>query len=110
MIAAYYGLEWCLNYAVKKFLGQPPSRRETLEVTLTAPLEGPPGLSFLFNLKVAMKDGQYLATPLDPRSARTFEGIAANAQYMTKVEGESLKAGDRLLAQVVRSEKLPPLK
>ncbi|MDR0620643.1 MAG: molybdopterin molybdotransferase MoeA [Deltaproteobacteria bacterium] len=106
MIAAYYGLEWCLNHAVRKFLGLPPVRRPTLEVTLAEPLEGPTGLSFLFNLAVTKKDGKFLATPLDPRSVRTHLGIAANALYMTKVGGESLSAGQTILCQVVRPEEL----
>jgi molybdopterin molybdotransferase/putative molybdopterin biosynthesis protein len=104
MVAAYYGLEWCLNHIVAKYLKQPSRKRRTIEVTLTEPLEGPVGLSFLFNLSVVEKNGQFLATPLDPRSARTYQGIGSNAQYMTKVEGESLKAGDRLRVEVVREE------
>jgi molybdopterin biosynthesis enzyme len=107
MVAAYYGLEWCLNHVVAKFMKRPDILRPTLDVTLAAPLEGPPGLSFLFNLKVSLKDGEYLATPLDPRVARTCQGISANAQYMTKVGGESLKAGDRLRVEVVRESQLP---
>jgi molybdopterin molybdotransferase/putative molybdopterin biosynthesis protein len=109
MVAAYYGLEWCLNHAVRKFLRQPPMRRRTMEVTLAAPLDGPKGLSFLFNLSVELKGGEYLATPIDPRSARTWQGIGANAQYMTKVAGENLKVGDRIQVELVRDEQFPDL-
>ncbi|MDR2301009.1 MAG: molybdopterin molybdotransferase MoeA [Deltaproteobacteria bacterium] len=104
MIAAFYGLEWCLNAIVRKFLRQPVIPRAAVKVTLTEALQGPKGLSFLFNLMVARENGKFLATPLDPRSARTHQGIAANALYMTKVEGENLKAGDEILAQIVRPE------
>ncbi|MDR2387469.1 MAG: molybdopterin molybdotransferase MoeA [Deltaproteobacteria bacterium] len=104
MIAAFYGLEWCLGAIVNKFFKRPTVPRATVKVTLTEALQGPKGLSFLFNLMVTRKNGQYLASPLDPRSARTYQGIAANALYMTKIEGENLEAGDEILAQIVRAE------
>ncbi|MDR2367371.1 MAG: molybdopterin molybdotransferase MoeA [Deltaproteobacteria bacterium] len=106
MVAAYHGLEWCLNFAVRKFLRQPPARRPRVEVTLTGPLETDPGLSILFNLSVTRENGRLMATPLDPRSARTHRGIGANAQYMTDVAGESLAAGDRIVAEAIREGEL----
>ncbi|MDR2444020.1 MAG: molybdopterin molybdenumtransferase MoeA [Deltaproteobacteria bacterium] len=107
MIAAYYGLEWCLNFLLARWLRQPVVPRAKIKAVLTGPINAPNNLSFLINLKVTPKgDGTFLAKPLDPRSVRTYEGIDANAQFMTQIGHGSLRQGEAIVCEVLRAEEL----
>ncbi|MDR1657720.1 MAG: molybdopterin molybdotransferase MoeA [Deltaproteobacteria bacterium] len=107
MIAAYYGLEWCLSFLVARWLRQPVRPRPKVRAVLTEPLDAPKELSFLFNLKLSQgPDGGWLAKPLDPRKVRTHEGIDANAHYMSELGRGRLEAGEEIVAEVLRWEEI----
>ncbi|MDR3203283.1 MAG: molybdopterin molybdenumtransferase MoeA [Deltaproteobacteria bacterium] len=108
MIAAYFGLEWCLNFVINKFLHRPPIKRRLIQAKLIGPIEGPKGLSILFNVELSLSaEGVVEAEPLDPRKAQTWRGVGAGGQYITSYEGESLKAGDFIMVEVLREEEAP---
>jgi molybdopterin molybdotransferase/putative molybdopterin biosynthesis protein len=108
MIAAYYGLEWCLRWIVARALGLAPGRRRKVKAVLAEPLDAPGSLSFLFNIRLEKAaDGSWLARPIDPRKARTCEGVDANAQYMSVLGRGPLPAGEEIWVEVLRSEEVP---
>jgi molybdopterin molybdotransferase/putative molybdopterin biosynthesis protein len=107
MIAAYYGLEWCLKWIVARALGVSPAPRPKVLAVLSEPLEAPEALSFLFNIKLTKApDGSWSARPLDPRKAKTSEGIDANAQYMSVLGQGRLPAGQAIWVEALRPEEV----
>ncbi len=102
-MAAYHGLEWCINSLVAYYLCQPPRQRPTLTATLTEELQGSDTVSFLAIVEVTRKaDGSgYWATPFSFRNIPTSRTIASNAQYMTKI-GEVLPKGADIEVQLLR--------
>jgi hypothetical protein len=64
-------------------------------------------MSFLVNIELTRApDGSWSAKPLDPRKARTCEGVAANAQLLTDPARGALAAGDLVEVEVLRLETL----
>jgi molybdopterin molybdotransferase/putative molybdopterin biosynthesis protein len=107
MIAAYYCLEWCLKWVIARALGLPVIPRPKLKAVLAEPLDAPESLSFLFNIKLTKaQDGTWLAKPIDPRRARTSEGIDANAQFMSVLGQGPLPAGEAIWVEVLRPEEV----
>jgi molybdopterin molybdotransferase/putative molybdopterin biosynthesis protein len=107
MIAAYYGLEWCLGWLVARHLGLAVVPRPTVRARLSERLEAPEELSFLFGVSLAKAaDGSWSARPLDPRRARTWEGVAANGQYISVLGQGPLEAGRIIEVEVLRPEEV----
>jgi molybdopterin molybdotransferase/putative molybdopterin biosynthesis protein len=103
LVAAYYGLEWCLRAIVSQFFGSPPPTRPTIKARLIDSLKGPIGLSFLFMLELcSSKEGQALARPLDIRTCPTWLFGQANGQFMTDLSGEEYPEGGYIEAQLLR--------
>lgn len=103
MIAAYYGLEWCLKWIIFRAQGLSVVPMRKVKAVLTEPLNAPEDLSFLFNIQLSKADdGSWLATPLDPRKARTTDGINADAQYMSVLGQGALPAGQAIWVEVLR--------
>lgn len=102
-MAAYHGLEWCINWCVNHYLGQPMRRRQKLKCTLTGELEGSDTVSFLAIVDVERKkDGSgYWATQHSFREIPTWRSMASNAQYMTKI-GERIPAGGEIEVDLLR--------
>ena len=102
-LAAYHGLEWCINAVVSHYLNQPIQRRQTLTATLTKELNGSNVVSMYMPFEVTRKnDGTgYFASPCNFREIPMWRCIAANAQYMTKL-GEYIPAGGDIEVELLR--------
>lgn len=109
-MAAYHGLEWCVNYVVRRALGLPIRQRPKLRCTLTQDLEASGHVSFLAIVEVARKrDGSgYLATPHAFKDLPTWRAIAANGQYMTPLNG-FVPAGGEIEVDLLCDLELIPL-
>ncbi|MFA5309330.1 MAG: molybdopterin-binding protein [Dehalococcoidales bacterium] len=95
-IAAYHGLEWCINYLVSYYLKQPKQQRQTVKATLTRELRGSDMVSMLVMVEVTRKkDGAgFWATPYSIREIPMWRCIASNAQYMTKLNEYVTRGGE----------------
>lgn len=101
-MAAYHGLEWCLNGLVSYYLGQPPRQRAAVNAALTKPLQGSGTVSMLVHMEVVRtKDGGYRATPCSIRETPMGRSIMANGQYMTKLN-EDIPAGGVIEVELLR--------
>ncbi len=103
-MAAYHGLEWCVNNLVSHYLQQPPRARQLLQATLTKEVRGSDMVSILLVVEVERKkDGSgYWATPMSFKDIPLARTIAANGQYMTKLD-EYIPAGGEIQVQLLRS-------
>jgi molybdopterin molybdotransferase/putative molybdopterin biosynthesis protein len=107
MIAAYYGLEWCLKWIVARFQGLKLVPRPKVKAVLLEDLKAPESLSFLFNVSLSRNsDGSWSARPVDPRRARTAEGVAANGQYMSVLGRGAIPKGEEIWVEVLRDEEI----
>lgn len=109
-LAAYHGLEWCLNALVSHYLKQPKRQRQTVKATLTKDLRGSDMVSMFNFVEVNRKnDGSgFWATPLGIREVPLWRGIAANGQYMTKLN-EYLPKGGEIEVELLRGVECIPV-
>jgi molybdopterin molybdotransferase len=110
-LAAYHGLEWCINALVSHYLCLPPKTRQTLEVTLTEEVRVPKDISILCNFNLGRsKNGEYLATPINFKQGPMGKTVGAIAQYMTPLGGEPLPAGSKITVELLQGiEYIPQL-
>jgi molybdopterin molybdotransferase/putative molybdopterin biosynthesis protein len=108
-LAAYHGLEWCLNALVSHYLRQPKRQRQTVKATLTRELRGSDRVSMFNFVEVNRKnDGSgFWATPLGIREVPLWRGIAANGQYMIKLN-EYLPEGGEIEVELLRGVECIP--
>ena len=103
LVAAYYGMEWCLNGVVSHFLHQPMRQRQKVKAILTDDIQGPETISFLYKIDLSRDaNGGLLACPLNIRKVSTSSFILANAQYMTRLGGEFLPKGSEIEVELLR--------
>ena len=109
-IAAYHGLEWCINSVVSHYLKQPKQRRQTLKATLTSPQTGSDHVSmFTFYEITRKKDGTgYWANPCSFWDKPMWRCIAANAQYMTKLD-DYIPEGGEIEVELLRGIEYIPI-
>lgn len=110
-MAAYNGMQWFLNAIISHYLGQ--SRRENpkVHVTLTGDIRETKEISLLCVVEVSRKkDGSgYWGKPYFIRQLPVSRAVAANAQYMTVIGGNALKAGDEIEVELLCSPEQIPL-
>jgi molybdopterin molybdotransferase len=109
-MAAYHGLEWCINGLVSHYLNRPARKRQTIEAALTKPLLGSDMVSMLVNMEVVQRrDGKgYLATPCSIRETPMSRSIMANGQYMTKLN-QDIPAGGLIEVELLRGLEFIPV-
>ncbi len=103
LMAAYHGLEWCINSLVSHYLMQPPQKRQRIKATLTRELRGSDIVSMLMVVEVSAKKdgGGFWATPYSFREIPIWRTIASNAQYMTKLN-EYIPEGGEIEVELLR--------
>ena len=103
LMAAYHGLEWCINALVAHYLMQPARKRPTVRATLTKELRGSDEVSMLIIVEVTRKkDGNgHWATPYSMKEIPTSRSLASNGQYMTKLN-EYIPQGGEIEIELLR--------
>lgn len=109
-MAAYHGLEWCVNAVVSHYLCLPRRQRQKVKATLTREQEASDTISFLSIIDVEKKqNGEgYWATPSNFGELPTWRCVQANGQYMTVI-GQPVAAGDELEVDLLREPEWIPL-
>ena len=105
--AAFHSLDWAVRALVCRALGIPVPIRETVAVTLTAPLRLPPFFSLMAPLRLERRaDGGFDAAPLavrGPRAAGSAAALTADAVYLSTPGEPDRAAGDTLTVELLRS-------
>lgn len=109
-MAAYHGLEWCINAIVFHYLCLPRRQRERVKATLTREQEASNTVSFLSIMDVEKKkNGEgYWATPSNFKDIPTWRCVQANGQYMTVI-GKPVPEGEDLEVELLRGLEFIPL-
>lgn len=103
-IGAYYGLEWCIRWAVNQFIRQPMPKRKTVKAVLTEALIGNPGMEFLCKMRLEKTSEGYRTAQVSFRGAHMAETLTAPAQYISKLGLEGHQVGEVLEVELLREE------
>lgn len=110
VVAAYYGLDWCVRALINRSLGVPMIERERVFARLTEDMPCPPPISFLCRLMVERSDDAFIATPVPFRSATMGAWLGTNGQFVSEIGEGNHKKGDLLAVELLRSrEFIPPI-
>jgi molybdopterin molybdotransferase/putative molybdopterin biosynthesis protein len=108
-LAAFNGMEWCVKALISHMLQAPVLTRETLEVTLTEDVFGPPHMDVLSMMQVARNpQGEYTAKPIPLKGKTVSHAFRAQA-YKHVIAGTApLKAGTKIeVCLLVNKNEIP---
>jgi molybdopterin molybdotransferase/putative molybdopterin biosynthesis protein len=108
VVAAYYGLDWCVRAVVSRHLGIPLIERERVSAFLAADMPCPPPIAFLCRLQVTRTGDTYVATPVPFRSATMGAWLSTNGQFVSQIGAGDHKKGDILAIELLRGKEFIP--
>ena len=102
VLAAYYGLDWCIRALVHHYLGLPMPRRQTVKAVLTQDMSAPQVMDFLCRVDLAKgDDGTYRATPM-PRASGIGDCMSTNGLFISKIGESQYQKGDVIEVELLR--------
>ncbi len=105
VVAAYYGLDWCVRPIVAHYLGVPPLRRPRVSATLAADMSCPKRISFLYKVQLEKSaDGGYRAFPVSFKTEHVGLCMGTNAQFVSEIGKGGHGRGDTVEVELLRSE------
>lgn len=107
IVAAYYGMDWCIRAIVNQYLGLPMLRRQRVKAILTEDMPCPMQISFLCRINIKKADnGTYLADPVPFKVVSMGSCMTTNAQFISEIGQGDYKKGDEIEVELLRSEEL----
>lgn len=105
VVAAYYGLDWCIRELVNQYLGLPAMKRQKVTAVLTNDMPCPKPVSFLCKVNVKKTEtGEYIATPIPFKAASIGMCLSTNGQFVSEIGEGDYKKGDSIEIELLRSE------
>lgn len=108
VVAAYYGLDWCIRALINRALGIPMLERERVSARLAEDMPCPPPISFLCRLQVEKAVDGYVATPVPFRSATMGAWLGTNGQFVSEIGEGNHRKGDILAVELLRRREFIP--
>lgn len=103
-IACYYGMDWCVRFAVNKLLNQESSRRKTILARLSEDICYQQGMEILCKMEICKSDQGYETRQAPFRASTLVENLIAPGQFITNPEISKQQAGSMLEIELLRDE------
>ena len=104
-IAAYFGLEWCINAVVARCLGIPVPKRPTISCILEKEIQTKSNMAIMCLMKLTKtKNGKYHAYPQVFFEQSLTETLASNGLYISDLGETGRKKGEILEVELLRGE------
>lgn len=103
VLAAYYGLDWCIRAFVNHYLELPPLQRPKVTAVLTEDMSAPSSMDFLCKINLKKdSNGTYLATPLPFKTMSLGVCMSSNGLFISKIGEGDYKKGTVIQVELLR--------
>lgn len=108
VLAAFYGLDWCVRSLVCTMLDVPYSLRTRVSVMLEEDLHTPSYMELLVRMNVCRKGPYYTGYSANAHAENTAEVIASNALFISEIDRDFYPAGSWIEVELCcRPEEVP---
>lgn len=105
VLAAFFGMDWCVRAVVHRFLHLPMPKRERIEGVLMEDIRSTPHMAQFTRVNaVKRQDGTYELYPLSSHKTILPLCMASNALYVCEVGENGRSKGEILSAELLRGE------
>lgn len=102
LIAAFYGMDWCIRAAINHYLGIPMPVRQTVTAVLTDDMKAPKPMAFLCKVQLKKNaQGGYEAAPQTFQNSRSL-CIISNGMFISPVGEDFYPKGTVIKVELLR--------
>ena len=101
-IASFYGMKWCVQSTINRWLHIPNRREPTVKGRLMEDIDTNPHMSMLCMMNVFHKDGEYQIYPLPMPFSRLANMLTSNATYISEVGEKHRSKGEIIEVELTR--------
>mgnify|MGYP000909577166 CR=1 FL=1 len=105
VLAAFYGLEWCIRPIICRYLSLPIPQRQRIKGTLLDDMNCPPMMEFICMVDVKRNAAsEYEIQPRLRGSASMAATMSANALFISPIGGSLYKKGTQIEVELLRGK------
>lgn len=101
-IACYYGMDWCVRFAVNTWLMQPMPKRRTIPVRLTEDITYHTGMEILCKMEIRKTAEGYEGRQAPFRASTVIENLVAPGQFITDPRRNCHPAGEVVMVELLK--------
>ena len=103
-IAAYNGMDWCVQAVVNKIIKQPMPAKKTIKARLAEEILVPKHMEILCKMEIWKTENGYEARQAPFMASTVIENLVASGQYITSFGIGEYKVGEILDIELLRDE------